>query len=104
MSSLQLANSKTAAAGNTKMTIVWLQSRPASRKSVTFVIQIQAKLEFEGRQMKNPTRSTPQILSVRPDLVGYLLQDGWADLAQNFWRHAEYMAKGFLKKTEKTDF
>jgi hypothetical protein len=46
----------------------------------------------------NPTRSTPQILSVRPDLVGYLLQDVWADLAQNFWRHAKYMAKGFLKK------
>jgi hypothetical protein len=53
----------------------------------------------------NPTRSTPQILSVRPDLVGYLLQDVWADLAQNFCKHAEYMAKGFPKqKPEKNDF
>jgi hypothetical protein len=48
--------------------------------------------------MKNPTRSSPQILSVRPDLVGYLLQDVWADLAQNFWRHKEYMAIGFRQK------
>jgi hypothetical protein len=52
----------------------------------------------------NPTRSTPQILSVCPDLVGYLLQDVWADLAQNFWRHAEYMAKGFPKKNQKNDY
>jgi hypothetical protein len=36
------------------------------------VIQIQAKLEFEGRRMKNPTRSTPQILSVCPSGLGWL--------------------------------
>jgi hypothetical protein len=65
------------------------------------IIQIQAELDFEGRQMKNPTRSSPQILSVRPDLVGYLLQDVWADLAQisggtkNIWQSV------FVKKNRK---
>jgi hypothetical protein len=36
------------------------------------LIQIQAKLEFEGRRMKNPTRSTLQILSVCPSRLGWL--------------------------------
>jgi hypothetical protein len=55
--------------------------------------------------MKNPTRSSPQILSVRTDLVGYLCQDVWADLAQNFWRQEEYIAIGFRqKKPAKNDY
>jgi hypothetical protein len=65
------------------------------------LIQIQAKLEFEGRQMKNPTRSTPQILSVRPDLVRSPRQDGWTDLTEIWWQCSGGVAIGFARKTNR---
>jgi hypothetical protein len=62
---------------------------------------IQAKLEFEGRRMKNPTRSTPQILSVRPDLVRSPRQDGWTDLTKIWWQCSGRVAIGFARKKKK---
>jgi hypothetical protein len=59
---------------------------------------IQAKLEFEGRRMKNPTRSTPQILSVRPDLVRSPRQDGWTDLTKIWWQCSGRVAIGLARK------
>jgi hypothetical protein len=36
--------------------------------------------------------------SVRPDLVRYLLRDGWTDLAQNWRGHPKHVAIGFARK------
>jgi hypothetical protein len=66
------------------------------------VIQNLAERDFEGRQMKDPTRSSLQILSVRLsvclDLGPQPRQDGLTDLAENWWQCSGGVAIGFARK------
>jgi hypothetical protein len=63
-------------------------------------IQNLAERDFEGRQMKDPTHSSLQILSVRvcPDLMRSPRQDGWTDLAEILWQWSGRVAIGCAQK------
>jgi hypothetical protein len=66
-------------------------------------IQNLAERDFEGRQMKDSTRSSLQILSVCVclDLVRLPRQDGWTDLAEILWQCSGRVAIGFAQKIRK---